>query len=171
MTPMNTLEKTAPAGLAADKSAFGYTVADITRLFRRVFDRRSSHLGLTRVQWRALSRIERAQGLSQKQLAEDLDLEAIAVGRVVDRLEIAGFIERRAHPDDRRCWSLYLAPKSADVMAGMKRISSVLRDDVLARIDPDDLATTLRVLATVKDTLNELDKEGRPGATRKQARA
>ena len=32
---------------------FGYIVADITRLFRRVFDRRSAHLGLTRAQWRA----------------------------------------------------------------------------------------------------------------------
>lgn len=168
---MNTLSKSADPATNADKSAFGYTVADITRLFRRVFDRRSAHLGLTRVQWRALSRIERAQGLSQKQLAEDLDLEAIAVGRVVDRLEIAGFIERRAHPDDRRCWSLYLAPKSADVMAGMKRISSVLRDDVLSSLDPQELAITLRVLASVKDTLNELDREGRPGAVRKQAKA
>jgi MarR family transcriptional regulator, transcriptional regulator for hemolysin len=154
----------------SEKSSFGYTVADITRLFRRVFDRRSSHLGLTRVQWRALSRIQRAEGLSQKQLAEDLDLEAIAVGRVVDRLEIAGFIERRADPGDRRCWKLFIAPKANDVMVDMKLISALLRDDVLSNIDPKDLDTTLRVLATVKDTLNELDREGRPNATRKQAK-
>ncbi len=153
-----------------DKSSFGYTVADITRLFRRVFDRRSSHLGLTRVQWRALSRIERAEGLSQKQLAEDLDVEAIAIGRVIDRLENAGFIERRADPNDRRCWKLFIAPKANDVMADMKLVSSLLRDDVLNNIDSQDLATTLRVLATVKDTLNELDREGRPNAVRKQAK-
>jgi len=153
-----------------EKSGFGYTVADITRLFRRVFDRRSSHLGLTRVQWRALSRIERSQGLSQKQLAEDLDVEAIAIGRVIDRLENAGFIERRADPGDRRCWKLFIAPKANEVMADMKIISSLLRDDVLNNIDPQDLATTLRVLATVKDTLNELDREGRPNAPRKQAK-
>jgi MarR family transcriptional regulator, transcriptional regulator for hemolysin len=127
-------------------------------------------LGLTRVQWRALSRIQRAEGLSQKQLAEDLDLEAIAVGRVVDRLEIAGFIERRADPGDRRCWKLFIAPKANDVMADMKLISALLRDDVLSNIDPKDLDTTMRVLATVKDTLNELDREGRPNATRKQAK-
>lgn len=154
----------------SDKSAFGYTVADITRLFRRVFDRRSSHLGLTRVQWRALSRIERAQGLSQKQLAEDLDVEAIAIGRVVDRLEIAGFIERRADPGDRRCWKLFIAPKANEVMSDMKLISARLREDVLDGIEPQELATTLRVLAKVKDTLNELDREGRPNATRKQAK-
>ena len=83
-----------------DRSAFGYTVADMTRLMRRVFDRRSAQLGLTRAQWRALSRIERAEGLTQSELAEDLDLEPISVGRVIDRLESAGFVERRADPVD-----------------------------------------------------------------------
>ena len=144
-----------------DKTAFGYTVADITRLFRRVFDRRSAHLGLTRAQWRALSRIERAEGLTQKQLAEDLDLEPIAVGRVIDRLEAAGFVERRADPDDRRCWRLYLAAKSSDVMVDMKKIAALLREDVLVGVSAEDFATTMRVLGKVKETLNELDRTGR----------
>ena len=81
-----------------DRVEFGYAVTDITRLLRRVFDRRSLHLGLTRAQWRAMHRIQRVPGLSQTQLAEDLDLEPIAVGRVIDRLERAGFVERRADP-------------------------------------------------------------------------
>ena len=146
---------------APDKPSFGYTIADITRLFRRVFDRRSAQLGLTRAQWRALSRIERAEGLTQVDLAEDLDLEPIAVGRVIDRLEVAGFVERRADPDDRRCWRLYLAGKSAAVMTDMKQIAAALHDDVLAGVDPEDFAVTSRVLAKVKDTLNELDRSGR----------
>jgi DNA-binding MarR family transcriptional regulator len=151
-----------------DRSAFGYTVADITRLFRRVFDRRSAQLGLTRAQWLALSRLERAQGQTQTELAQELDLEPIAVGRVIDRLEAAGFIERRADPDDRRCWRLYLAGKSNEVMADMKQIAGLLREEVLAGVSPEDFATTLRVLARVKETLNHLDKDGRPPASRKE---
>jgi len=153
-----------------DKSAFGYTVADITRLFRRVFDRRSAHLELTRAQWRALSRIERLEGLSQSELAEELEMEAIAVGRVVDRLETAGFIERRADQSDRRCWRLHLLPKSDEVMSRMKRISTTLREDVLGDIDPVDFATTIRVLGQVKDRLTELDRDGRLATARKQAK-
>src|SRR5436190_9629642 len=143
--------------MTVDKSAFGYTVADITRLFRRIFDRRSAHLELTRAQWRALSRIERMEGLSQSELAEELEMEAIAVGRVVDRLETAGFIERRADQSDRRCWRLYLLPRSDEVMGRMKRISTTLREDVFGDIDPADFATTIRVLGQVKDRLIELD--------------
>ncbi len=149
---------------SVDKSAFGYTVADITRLFRRVFDRRAAHLGLTRAQWRALSRIERAEGTTQAELAEHLDLEPIAVGRVIDRLVQAGFVERRGDPDDRRCWRLHLAPKSSEVMAKMKRIASTLREDVLAEVGDEDFARAMRVLATVKNTLSELDREVRPRA-------
>ena len=151
-----------------DRSAFGYTVADMTRLMRRVFDRRSAQLGLTRAQWRALSRIERAEGLTQSELAEDLDLEPISVGRVIDRLESAGFVERRADPDDRRCWRLYLAGKSASVMADMKKISTGLQEEVLAGVSAEDFTVTMRVLAKVKDTLNELDRDGRPAASRKK---
>ena len=153
----------------SDNSSFGYTVADITRLFRRVFDRRSAQLGLTRAQWRALSRIERAEGLTQSELAEDLDLEAIAVGRVIDRLESAGFIERRSDPGDRRCWRLYLAPKSAEVMAEMKGIAAVLRDEVLSGVPVADLELTMRVLAKVKETLGELDRDGRSVPSKNKA--
>lgn len=152
---------------APDKALFGYSVADVTRLFRRLFDRRVAHLDLTRAQWRALSRIERAQGLTQAQLADDLDLEPLAVGRVIDRLESAGFVERRADPGDRRCWRLYLLPKSAAVMAKIKRISAALREDVLGDIPPAELAITLRTLARVKETLMQLDRADL--AARKQA--
>jgi MarR family transcriptional regulator for hemolysin len=150
-----------------EKTTFGYTLGDCTRLFRRVFDRRAASLGLTRAQWRALARIERAPGLSQAQLAEDLDLEAIAVGRVIDRLDGAGFVERRPDPRDRRCWRLYPAGKSPEVMADMKRIAAKLHDEVLEGISAEDFETAMRVLAKVKDTLNELDRDRAPVAATK----
>jgi MarR family transcriptional regulator, transcriptional regulator for hemolysin len=138
---------------------FGYTLADTTRLLRRVFDRRAAHLGLTRAQWRALKLIDRNPGTSQAQLAEDLDLEAIAVGRVVDRLEAAGFVERRTDPKDRRRWRLYPAGDSPAVMAEIGRLANRLHAELLAGIAPEDFATTMRVLAKVKETLNEMDRE------------
>ncbi|MFT3805692.1 MarR family winged helix-turn-helix transcriptional regulator [Arenimonas sp.] len=152
---------------ALDKSAFGYTVADITRLFRRVFDRRAAHLDLTRAQWRALSRIQRAQGLTQAELAEDLEMEPMAVGRVVDRLVQAGFVERRADPADRRCWRLHLTARSDDVMGKMKRIAATLRDEATADVSDEDFERVMRLLVAVKNNLAELDREDR---ARQQAR-
>ena len=105
------------------RTSIGYLVTDLTRLFGRVFDRRAAHLGLTRVQWRALKRIHLDEGMTQAALADVLDMEPIAVGRVVDRLQKAGFVDRQADPDDRRCWCLHLTPQSLQVMDGIEAVA------------------------------------------------
>jgi DNA-binding MarR family transcriptional regulator len=131
-------------------SNLGFLFGDVTRLYRREFDRRAAHLGLTRVQWRALRQIERFEGLTQIALAENLELAPIAVGRVLDRLEKARFIERRPDPADRRCWRLHLAPSSAAVMASVDRIAAELREEVFADIGLADLEAAERVMFTLK---------------------
>jgi MarR family transcriptional regulator for hemolysin len=153
---------------STDRVAFGYAVTDLTRLLRRVFDRRSLHLGLTRAQWRAMHRIERVPGMSQTQLAEDLDLEPIAVGRVVDRLVRAGFVERRADPGDRRRWNLYPLPHAAEVMVGMRRVAVALHDELLEGVSHEEFTTTLNVLERVKDTLAAMDQSGKEPVAKKR---
>lgn len=136
---------------------FGYLLHDVTRQLRKHFDRRATRLELTRAQWRALKSIRRDEGLSQKDLAEYLDMEPIAIGRVLDRLEKTGFIERRPDPDDRRRWRLYLLPKAHAVVDEMEIIAGELRDDAMRGIDRDDFETLLRVLTQLKDNLAALD--------------
>lgn len=139
---------------ASSASRLGFTTADVTRLYRIEFDRRAAHLGLTRVQWRALRRIERSQGMTQVELAQDLELAPIAVGRVLDRLEKSGFVERRADPKDRRCWRLHLAQGSSKVMGEVDRVASGLVEEVFAGIPEADLEATARVMATLKQRLS-----------------
>jgi len=135
----------------------GYLLHDVTRHLRKHFDRRATRLELTRAQWRALKSIRRHEGLSQTELAEYLDMEPIPVGRVIDRLEKTGFVERRADPGDRRRWLLYLQPRAHAVVDEMEAIGGGLWDDALRGIDAADLATLLRVLAQIKDNLAALD--------------
>lgn len=143
------------------QGGLGYLIADLSRLFGRVFDRRAAHLGLTRVQWRALKRIHHDEGMTQAALADVLDMEPIAVGRVIDRLQKSGFIERRADPDDRRCWRLHLMPQSIQVVDAIEAVAVSVREDSLAGIDPVELETTLKVLGQVRETLSQLDRASR----------
>ena len=89
--------------------SFGYLLSDVTLLFRKHFDRRAVKFGLTRAQWRATKVLYHREGLRQTELAEFLEMEPIAVGRVIDRLQAAGFVERRHDPKDRRAWRLHLS--------------------------------------------------------------
>ena len=77
---------------------------DVARLLRHEADRRASAYGMTRAQWALMSRLARNPGLSQKELADLLEVEPISVARMVDRLEANGMLERRADANDRRIW-------------------------------------------------------------------
>lgn len=141
---------------SADNTLF-YMLHDVTRQIRKHFDRRATRLELTRAQWRALKATSRHEGLSQSELADYLDMEAIPVGRVIDRLEKTGFIERRADPADRRRWRLYLTAKAYAVVGEMEVIADELRDDALRGIERDDLGALMRVLNRIKENLATLE--------------
>ena len=69
--------------------------------------------GMTRAQWAILIWLERQPGISQKELAELLEVEPITVARLIDRLEARGMVERR--PDPKR--PAHLAPASVAARA------------------------------------------------------
>jgi DNA-binding MarR family transcriptional regulator len=140
-----------------DKTTFGILVTDVTRLMRKHFDRRAERFNLTRAQWRALKRLSYSEGMTQSELAEMIELEPIAVGRVIDRLQKAGFVERRADPHDRRAWRLFLTARAHAVVDDMESISSSLFRDAHKGISATDLKTMISVLARMKGNLNALD--------------
>lgn len=138
--------------------SFGYLLNDVTLLFRKHFDRRATRFGLTRAQWRAIKCLHQREGIRQNELAEFLDMEPIAVGRVIDRLEGAGFVERRADPRDRRCWRLHATAKAHEVYDDMREIARGLRGDATCDIDVDELQGMIAVLERIKDNLQRLEE-------------
>lgn len=142
----------------SDKTSFGFLVTDVTRLLRTVFDRRAARFGLTRAQWRALKRLHREQGITQNELAEFLEMEPIAVGRVLDRLQKAGFVERRADPADRRCWRLHLTDKAHGVVDDMEQISAELIKQAQRGIAAAEIKVALDVFGRMKQNLVALDR-------------
>jgi DNA-binding MarR family transcriptional regulator len=154
---MNVSKTQASGKPPPERPSFGYLLNDVTRQFRKHFDRRATRFGLTRAQWRALKTLARQQGLSQRALAEQIEVEPIAIGRVIDRLVHAGFVERRADPHDRRLWRLHLTGKAHAVVDDMEVIADGLRDVALSGIGRAELDVFLRVLQRIKTNLAELD--------------
>lgn len=140
-----------------DKPSFGVLVTDVTRLMRKHFDRRAVRFNLTRAQWRALKRLSRSEGMRQNELAEQLEMEPIAIGRVIDRLQKAGFVERRADPADRRAWRLFLTTRAHAVVDDMEHISSDLFQQAQHGINAAQMKNMIDLLGRMKDNLNALD--------------
>ena len=112
-------------------SDLGYRMADNSRLLRRLFDDRVRSLGLTAVQARLLLSLDRHPDCNQAFYAERLEVEPITLTRIVDRMEAAGWVERRADPADRRARILHLTDKARDTAARVDAIVRRLVDDML----------------------------------------
>jgi MarR family transcriptional regulator for hemolysin len=139
--------------------SFGYLLNDVTLLIRKHFDRRASKFGLTRAQWRAVKVLNLREGLRQTELADFLEMEPIAVGRVIDRLQAAGFVERRPDPSDRRAWRLHITAQARSVVEDMEVIGRGLRKDATAGIAIDELQQALAVINRIKENLLALEQD------------
>ncbi len=136
---------------------FPFIVGDVSRLLRKHFDQRAKSLGLTRSQWRVLAHLGRHEGIIQTGLAEILEIENITLGRHIDRLEEAGWVERRRDPLDRRAWCLYLTERAHPVFDRMRVLIGETEDAAFAGVSPDDRERLVDTLAIIKSNLSGKD--------------
>lgn len=135
---------------------FGWLTADVARLMRTVFDRRVRGLGLTRAQWLALTRLDRRPGASQSELADMMEIEKAPAGRIVDRLEEKGWIERRAEPTDRRINRIYLTERGQRIHAAIMPIAEATVTDALAGLTAAERSLVGELMGRVKTQLTTL---------------
>lgn len=129
-------------------------MADISRLMRRAFDARARTIGVTRPQWQVLTVLKRHEGVNQGGLAELLDVEPITVCRMVDRLQDAGLVERRADASDRRSWLLFLTPKARDLLEELRPLGESLIEEALDGIDESERGRLNTLLLAVRQNLS-----------------
>ncbi|HEY0413619.1 MAG TPA: MarR family transcriptional regulator [Allosphingosinicella sp.] len=131
-------------------SNFAFDVSETAHALRREFERRAAEHGVTRAQWRVLARLSRQDGLRQVELADYLDVEPITLCRMIDRLEEAGLVERRADEADRRAWRIRLTAKAGPPIEALRHIAEKFLADALAGISETEQARVRDVLARVR---------------------
>lgn len=126
---------------------------DVARLMRTRFDQWAGAYGMTRAQGLILVRLARQPGLSQNELAALCEVEPITIGRLVDRLEGRGFLERRSDPGDRRIRRLHLLPASEPVLKAIQDYKLALERELIGSLEPQAVETALNVLVHIKRKL------------------
>lgn len=131
----------------------GFLIHDVSRLRRSAFDRCLKPLNVTRSQWWVLAYLSREDGMTQSQLAEELDLGKVAVGGLIDRLEKSGLVRREADAADRRVNRVFLEPKSKALIAKMRKVSHRMNAQILAGLNDAELGSTAATLDAMKRNL------------------
>src|SRR5690348_8770632 len=132
---------------------------DVARLLRTRFDQRARARGMTRAQWVILARLSRQPGMSQNELAGICEVEPITIGRLVDRLEARGLVERRPDPTDRRVNRLHLLPAAQPILEEITSYRDVLLDDIVDGLGEPARNALLDALLHMKTKLTAEDAE------------
>ena len=144
-----------PGAQAGFGRNFGFLVHDVSRLIKRRFDWQARQTGLpiTRRQAAVMLYVARNEGVSQTEVATWLDLEPIALVRMLDKLSEEGLVERRAHPTDRRVRTLWLTPAARPVIERILIINQAIREAAFAGMPAHARDTVIDILDGIKDNL------------------
>ena len=144
---------------------------DVARLTRVEADRRARRMGMTRAQWGIIRRLASQPGRSQKELADLLEVEPITVVRMVDRLEAAGMVERRADEQDRRIWRLHLLPAAMKVLKDINHELEALADFIVSGVTPKQHEVMVNALLRMKANVQSIENSPGPAQVMTQGAA
>jgi DNA-binding MarR family transcriptional regulator len=139
--------------MEANSPTLGFLLHDVARLLKKRFEQNSRGSGLTRSQWQVLAYLARSEGINQTGLAELLEIEPVTLGRIVDKLETMGLIERLPHPTDRRAWILHSTQAARPKLEQVRKLGDITRSEALAGVSEADRQRLLKTLQTLKDNL------------------
>lgn len=151
--------------------SLAFILADGTRLFRRTFERRARVLGVTGQQWRLLAILSRNPGCNQGSAAELLEVDPITLSRMVDKLQDAQLIERRADPCDRRAWLLHLKDAAIPLIEQMRVLADELLESALEGMSRDERDSFTRLAERFRANLARKDDDDDRSVEPRHARA
>lgn len=135
--------------------SFGFVLHETARLLSKRFDQQARRFGLTRAQCAALVFLSRNEGINQAGLAELLEMEPISLTRLIDRMEQAGWVERRLDPSDRRARRLFMTDKAKPIFAQILEAGLVTRTEALAGLSERDRDQLIDLLLRVRANLTQ----------------
>lgn len=136
---------------------FGFLLNDVARLMRLAYDRRVKQLRLTRSQWWVLTHLFRANGVTQSELADTLEIEKPTLGRLLDRLEAKGWVRREHDARDRRAWRVHLTEAVEPAMHTLRDVAAGLRRDALEGLSAAQREQFVDTLLAIKSNLQRLE--------------
>ena len=126
----------------------GFIINRTARSLSRSMDiRLRNRVGITFAQWRVLVLLTKTHdGLSQKEIAEGLGLEAPSLIPIIDKLENDGFIERRVDRNDRRNNRIFRAKKTFEIWETTLECATRVLTIALAGLPEDNVQIMKEVL-------------------------
>jgi len=131
----------------------GLLIQELSLLMRKHFNRNVREMGLTAPQWQVLAELYREQGITQTELADALVMAKSPLGKLLDKLERNGLIERRSDKLDRRAKRIHLTRRMARAMERADQASQTTVGIAMHGISAARRAELRKILKQAKDNM------------------
>jgi DNA-binding MarR family transcriptional regulator len=105
--------------------------------------------GVTPVQYALLKVLWEKDDQSGAELGERLQLDSATMTGLLDRLEHAGLIERKAHATDRRVNRVVLTARGRELQEPLDRDMDQMNQDFLGELPPEQAKLLRELLTTI----------------------
>jgi DNA-binding MarR family transcriptional regulator len=119
----------------------GYLLNQVVISMRRQIERAMTAHDLTAAQWYPLWKLQRDGPGTAQELARDMDIDAGAMTRLIDRLAAKGLLERLRSSSDRRVVVLTLTRAGAAVAAHVPQVLADVNNAYLRGFRRDEWQT------------------------------
>ena len=155
MHPFNNIDtSTLPQNRQSQIDPVGYLIGDVSRMIRTVYDRRVEPMGLTRAQWRVITRLNRLENCTQTELATELEIEKPTLGKLIERLEAKGWVGRRSDPCDARSKIVYLTSAALPLLQAMHNEAEEVVTGIFAGVSAEEVKRLYAILDHIKSNLS-----------------
>lgn len=143
-----------------DPASADLAVSVVGRLFRLapqltdLLDLGAREYGMGFARGRVLWSLQESGPVVMRALSQRLGISPRTVTGLIDALEADGWVTRTPHPDDRRATIVSITPTAEAALSALRASYEDLAHDLLADIDPADLARCQSVLGVIQQRLD-----------------
>lgn len=137
----------------------GHVTENAMKQISEAFGRRLQNTGITRIQWIALYYVKTKGRISQRDLSNLMNVKDSSAGRLIDRMERDGLIERVRNEVDRRIIYIKLTDKGDHLVSELMPYGIQFNDELIAGIDENDLMIYENVLKKMISNVTEKDNK------------
>lgn len=141
-------------GSARLEGKVGYQLKRAEHALRLEMDAALREEGMTTPQYAALSVLEEEAGLSGAALARRCFVTPQTINQILKKLESAGMVERRPHPEHGRVLSAYLTKKGAEGVSRAHGAVEAIEERMLAGLGRKKRS---RLLETLRGCVEALE--------------
>jgi len=139
--------------------SIGHQLFSLMTQMRREVEKRMAQHGLTDAQWKPLYMVKVGRATTAIELAREMDIDAGAVTRMLDRLEAKGLVERVRSATDRRVVHLRLTAAGDTVAKKVPFVLASVNNDFLRGFSEPEWKQLRRLLGRMADNGSGLQSE------------